>query len=41
MDEWLSSAAFEANLFSFFPCTDILPSSANKVSLRKVLCSST
>lgn len=30
--EWLRSPGFEVKLFSFFPCTDILPSVANKVS---------
>ena len=29
--EWLSSPGFELRLFSFFPCTDITPSLANKV----------
>ena len=29
--EWLRSPSFESKLFSFFPCTDILPTSANKV----------
>ena len=30
VEEWLRSLNFEAYLFSFFPCTDILPSRANK-----------
>ena len=30
--EWLQGPGFESKLFSFFPCTDVLPSSANKVS---------
>jgi len=29
--EWLRSPGFESNMFSFFPCTDILPSTANQV----------
>lgn len=29
--DWLLSDGFEARLFTFFPCTDILPSVANKV----------
>jgi len=29
MAAWLMSGAFEARLFAFFPCTDILPSVAN------------
>ena len=32
VEEWLRSLNFEAYLFSFFPCTDILPSRANKAS---------
>ncbi|KAK9820095.1 hypothetical protein WJX72_006068 [[Myrmecia] bisecta] len=28
--EWLSGPIFEARLFSFFPCTDLIPSLANK-----------
>ncbi len=36
--EWLRSPGFESKLFSFFPCTDILPTSANKVcNIRKFL----
>ena len=31
VEAWLLSSAFEAKLFSFFPCTDILPSSAETV----------
>ena len=30
--EWIRSPGFEYNLFSFFPCTDILPSTANQVN---------
>ena len=30
--DWLVSEAFEARLFTFFPCTDITPSMANKAS---------
>jgi len=29
--DWLLSDGFEARLFTFFPCTDILPSVANQV----------
>ena len=31
VEEWLLSSGFEAQLFSFFPCTNILPTIANKV----------
>lgn len=34
--DWLLSDGFEARLFTFFPCTDILPSVANQV--RGVWC---
>ena len=30
---WLTSPAFEARLFTCFPCTNITPSSANQVPL--------
>ena len=30
VEEWLQSPGFEGGLFAFFPCTDILPSLANK-----------
>ena len=30
---WLTSPAFEARLFTCFPCTNIIPSSANQVPL--------
>lgn len=29
--DWLLSDGFESRLFTFFPCTDITPSVANKV----------
>ncbi|KAI7837283.1 hypothetical protein COHA_008897 [Chlorella ohadii] len=32
--DWLLSDGFEARLFTFFPCTDILPSVANQVKSR-------
>ena len=35
--EWLRSPSFESKLFSFFPCTDILPTSANKVCCDQAL----
>ena len=34
--DWLLSDGFEARLFTFFPCTDILPLVANQV--RGVWC---
>ena len=33
VEEWIQRPAFEAALFSFFPCTDILPSAASQVRL--------
>lgn len=35
---WLTSPAFEARLFTCFPCTNITPSSANQVCMQACPC---
>lgn len=37
VEDWLQSPGFEEQLFCFFPCTDVMPSLANKVVAPAVL----